>query len=119
MATNSPFNWAALKEAEAPVYDSEGHELGKIDGGRAGYFKVNVSGGFDYWLPQDEIAQADLEGITLKHSGDELEDRKNDARAESLTETEIEEGTDDLAHSLPLERRYENEAEYLIRPRHP
>ena len=119
MATDEIFNWVALEEAEAPVFDSSNKQLGTLGGGRAGYFKVNVSGGFDYWLPQDEIASADTESVCLKHTEAELEGRKNDARAESLTETEIEEGTDDLAHSLPVERRYDAEAEYLVRPHQP
>ena len=116
MATDALFNWTALEEAEAPVLDSNSKKLGTLGGGRADYFKVNVSGGFDYWLPQDEIASADSEGVLLKHSEDELEGRKHDDAGESLTSTELEEATDDSGVTIPEERRYENEAEYLSRP---
>lgn len=112
MTTQS--RWEAL--GDVPVVDSEGKELGAFAGAKDGYLKVTAPHAFDFWIPIDTVAETRSDGVRLKVAEDALEKRKNSDKAEDLTETEIEEGTDGLPHSLPVERRYEAEAEYLIRP---
>ncbi len=108
------YRWDAL--GEVPVVDSEGKELGTFGGVRNEYLKVKAPHAFDYWIPMDTVAEAHSEGLRLKIDEAALEKRKNSDAAESMTETEYEEATDDLPHSIPVERRYEEQAEYLIRP---
>ena len=116
MAITSQYNWTSWTERNTPVFDSHNVELGCVTEAREGWFKVQVDGGFDYWLPFDTIADAGASEIRLRISKAAVEERKNDDRAEHLTETEVEEATDDLPNALPVERRYEAEAEYLSRP---
>ncbi len=118
MATLGQYDWISWSE-NTRVIDSENTELGRVKDAREGYFKVQVDGGFDYWLPFDTIAEAHAEEIRLKVTKAEADERKNDDRAETLTDTEIKEATDDLPHALPVEKRYANEADFLSRPRQP
>ena len=119
MSTPSAYNWNDWASQDIPVLDSRGEEMGRVSDAREGYFKVNAPKAFDYWLPFDTIAEAGSDAIRLRITKDEAQTRKNDDAAESLTSTEIEESTDDRSQSLPVERRYEQEAEYLSRPRQP
>lgn len=116
MAITSQYNWTSWTEQQTPVFDSENTELGHVAEAREGYFKVRVDGSYDYWLPFDTIADAGAAEIRLRITKAEVEERKNDDRAESLTDTEIEEATDDLPNPIPVERRYEAEADYLSGP---
>jgi hypothetical protein len=103
---------------DSMVYDREGRELGKLAEMRESYFKVNVRMARDYWLPVHLIEQVDGDRITLSVAEDVLEQEKLDSGIEDLTQTDIEEATDDTLNPLPVERRYEAEADYLTHP-HP
>ena len=100
-----------------PVIDSDGKELGTYGGVRNEYLKVEAPHARDYWIPQDIIASANSSEVRLKVNHAEVEKRRNLDEGEGLTDTEIEEGTDNLGQPVPMERRYANEAEYLSRPR--
>lgn len=109
----SPFSFGE----DARVIDSRGEELGTVSEVRDGYFKVNVSHARDFWLPFHTIARTEgAEVVHLNLAGDELDEAKTSSVMESLGPTDIEESLDDSSQSIPVERRYENEADYLSRP---
>jgi hypothetical protein len=116
MATfNAPANRSWVT-AGSSVFDAAGKELGKIDALRESYFKLDVSMGFDYWLPYHLIERADGDRLLLSVTEAELDEHKVDAEAEEMTATEMEEATDGTDHPVPMERRYAAEADYLLHP---
>ena len=108
----SPFSFSE----DARVIDSSGKEVGTVKEVRDGYFKVNVSMAPDYWLPFHTISGTEGgEVVHLNLAGDELEKARIMSGIESLGPTDIDESLDDSSQSIPVERRYENEADYLTR----
>jgi hypothetical protein len=101
----------------ALVIDRDGEELGTLSASHEGYFKVNAPRAFDYWLPFDTLDRVDGDRVVLTLTKDQVEERKLDAGGEDLTPTEIEESLSPTNHPAPMERRYDNQADYFLHPR--
>ena len=112
-------NAATWLSDESVVFDASGKELGKVTEVSESYFKLDISMGFDYWLPYHLIDRADGGQIHLTVNEDALDKEKVDARTEDLTSTEVEESVSDTNNPVPMERRYEAQAEYLTHPHPP
>ena len=117
MATDQKRPPAIKLSEEAPVFDSKGEKLGTVKQLGEEHFKIDVHMGRDYWLPYT-LVESDRGGeVHLTCAGDDLEQYKTDAGAEDLGPAQVEESLAHTNNPLPMERRYDAEAEYLTHPR--
>ncbi|MGE5597421.1 MAG: hypothetical protein ACM3S1_15450 [Hyphomicrobiales bacterium] len=56
----------------APIFTSDGKQIGKVKEVRGPYLKVDVRWARDYWLTSNEVYSADDSSVTLVIPRDEL-----------------------------------------------
>jgi hypothetical protein len=99
------------------VYSADGEDLGTVDGLKDGYFKVNVSMGYDYYLRYDLIERKQDQVVYLRVTKDELEHEKVATDVPPDSSARVKDQFGGEVPETPTEARYSAESDYLLHPR--